>query len=392
MPSMKLFLAAVAVSQVDAAGPTPVRVPVRKAKMSNKERAARDRRRFFARRSSSNVKATSEPTSAPSNVGRLPLTGEQDSFWQGAMQIGTPPQTFQMDFDTGSANTWVTSSKCTTGCGSCPLYYSNRSSTYTANGASFSIEYGDGSGDAGFLSEDDASLAGLTVKQHTFAEITQETGPSYTTGFCGIVGMGFQPLAVDNTVPWVQQLAQQNPSVDAVFAFYLPESRTNETGELVLGGVDHSDFFGDLVTVAAVSPENPGFWQIQASISIQGQQCMQQQPVIIDSGTTLMYTGGVVVETINFALGGSSDCSSVQQGPNVTIVVGESGSSSFDMTGLDYSFNQGAGQSCLGIQGASGMQPLFGDLFIRVVYTVFNIEKQTLSFAYANNNKNNNKH
>ena len=95
--------------------------------------------------------------------GRLPLTGHNDFYWTGPVQIGTPPQKFQLDFDTGSANTWLNSKKCFSGCTpDCNRYDSAASSTYVKNGTSLSIQYGSGTV-LGFLSTDTVEIAGLTV-------------------------------------------------------------------------------------------------------------------------------------------------------------------------------------------------------------------------------------
>ena len=67
----------------------------------------------------------------------------------GVVEIGTPPQSFEVIFDTGSSNLWVPK----VGCTHCGLpfishkskYDDSKSSTYEADGEDFEIMYGSGS-------------------------------------------------------------------------------------------------------------------------------------------------------------------------------------------------------------------------------------------------------
>ena len=79
----------------------------------------------------------------------------------GIISIGTPAQDFYIDFDTGSSDLWIPSSSCTTTCSGFDTYSHSASSTYIANGKTFSITYGDGSYAKGYFSIDTVTVSFL---------------------------------------------------------------------------------------------------------------------------------------------------------------------------------------------------------------------------------------
>merc|ERR1712188_296037 len=113
------------------------------------------------------------------NLGASPaevkINDYQNAQYYGQATVGTPPQTFDVIFDTGSANLWVPNHKV----GLIGLmkhkYDSSKSSTYTKNGTEFKIQYGSGPV-SGIWSKDTVSIGGQVIKEQDFAEVENAGG------------------------------------------------------------------------------------------------------------------------------------------------------------------------------------------------------------------------
>ncbi|POS76902.1 endothiapepsin [Diaporthe helianthi] len=122
------------------------------------------------------------------------------------VQIGTPPQTMYLNFDTGSADLWVystdTNASAVSGQG---LYKPALSTTaHIQSGFTFSIGYGDGSGAEGLVYLDRVEVAGFVVNYQA-VESAETVSIEFTEDpYCwGFLGLG---MSSGNTVKPMQQL------------------------------------------------------------------------------------------------------------------------------------------------------------------------------------------
>ncbi|TKY52352.1 Aspartic proteinase [Spatholobus suberectus] len=237
----------------------------------------------------------------------VPLKNYLDAQYYGEIGIGTPPQKFDVIFDTGSSNLWVPSSKCyfSLACYTHRWYKSKKSKTYTKNGTSCKIRYGSGS-ISGFFSQDNVKVGNAVVKNQDFIEATQEGSLSFVLAkFDGLLGLGFQEISVENAVPVWYNMVQQNLVSEQVFSFWLNgDPKGKKGGELVFGGVDPKHFKG---THTYVPVTKKGYWQIEmGDFFIGGLStgvCEGGCAAIVDSGTSLLAGPTTVVTEINRAIG-----------------------------------------------------------------------------------------
>ncbi|XP_047330244.1 aspartic proteinase oryzasin-1-like [Impatiens glandulifera] len=245
------------------------------------------------------------PDTSPNDGVIVGLKNYQNMQYYGEISIGTPPQKFTVQFDTGSSNLWITSSKCyfSRGCYNHYKYSARRSRTYKVNGTSAKIGYGIGS-ISGKISQDDVSVGGLTIKNQDFIEATRLYGSVFDfTKFDGILGLGFQEISVRDVVPIWYNMMNQGLIRKPIFSFWLNrKEKEKKGGELVFGGFDSRHYTGNHTYVPVI---RKGYWQFDMDdVSVNGKSIgVSGFNAIADSGCSLLFGPTVVITMLNHEIG-----------------------------------------------------------------------------------------
>ncbi|KAF9123418.1 Type I transmembrane sorting receptor [Mortierella sp. 14UC] len=326
---------------------------------------------------------------AAAGVGTVPvLNVGGDVEYYGPVQIGNPPQTFNLNFDTGSADIWLPSSSCKTqACIAHTRYNAASSSTYRKDGRLWEITYGDGSSANGILASEMVNVGGIQVRQ-TIGLATNESAEFSTSPEDGLFGLGFSTI---ESVPGVKTFMDNAIAAKAValpvVSAYLPSLRRNggKDGHYLFGAIDDTKFTGNLTYVPVTQK---GYWQVTVEdVSYTGQSLNQTAEGIVDTGSTLIMVSDAVASSIHKHVKGSA-YSQDFQGWLVPCSLANSttGSVGFTMAGKPFevpladlawqAITEGSDTCFSGVQGGAEGLWILGDVFIKNNYCVFDHSTQ----------------
>ncbi|KAI0697574.1 acid protease [Cytidiella melzeri] len=335
-----------------------------------------------------------------------------DSSYFGSLAVGTPPVAFNVILDTGSADLWIAASneQTTTNSNSeakgIALFSPQSSSTFHSLNQPFAIRYGSGAAE-GTLGEDEVQFAGFGLNQ-TFAVVNQTSADLLTSPLSGLMGLGFSTIAASGATPFWQALATTSGALDQpLFAFQLTRF-SNDTnaekleagGTFTLGNTNSSLFQGN-IDFQPIPSGAPGYWiQELTKLTVNGQSVTlptgEDAWSAIDTGTTGVGLPQSILSAVFSNVQGSEQRSDgyyeypCAANPVVEVTWGSS-SVSWPISSADFMLQQISEETCVAAffpvdnTGSSAPPMIWGDTFLKNVYSVYQYKPQQVGFAQLSN-------
>ncbi|KAJ2777728.1 hypothetical protein H4R18_004994 [Coemansia javaensis] len=297
-------------------------------------------------------------------------------FYAGHISLGTPPQRFLVNFDTGSADFWIPSARCASA--TCRMHHrfnATQSSTYAMRPAlrgtdhppTVDIQYGTGMV-AIEPAEDALGWGSIRAANVTFGEAVLMT-PDFDAQFDGLFGLAFSALSSPGLEPPFLTLARHGLLNSNRFSFTLRD----EGGWLDLGRPPDDTLDADAAWVKLVRPQ---FWAVNVDrVDVEparlapGGPDMGPQQVgglglaargigLFDSGTTTILCPTEVAARINRLIGASDDgllvdCSASASGPTFRFAIsGRDGGPGFAISVAPHQYILGDGTPAHGCMSA----------------------------------------
>ena len=359
----------------------------------------------------------------------ITLATERSLYWL-SLGIGTPPQPFRLQLDTGSSNVWVPDSRVRQCRTECPggFFTPDDSETYQAlpNGdGTFEIAYLDGTGARGDFFSDAVTIGESKIESGVvaigLAESLQD-GPRLVNDGQGLVGIGYwinqaglQELATPGTLnepPTLIQALVNNGDIEREsYSIYLNDVQ-NGTGAIIIGGTDANKYTGDLVALQTLEdPNNPvtnytHFEVALTGIGIDDENGLRwltdssfAEPGLLDSGTTITYVPASIFQAVAQGFGASQGLIPCHYRNSAAALVYQFGGRDGpvirvplaalidldDATGSPYDYEDASNTPACFFLMDQFEEPyvMLGNSFMRSGYFVYDLENHVVAIAQA---------
>lgn len=239
------------------------------------------------------------------------------------------------------------------------------------------------------------TIGDIKIKGQDFGEATSEPGLAFAFGrFDGILGLGFDSIAVNKVVPPFYNMINQKLIDEPVFAFYLSDTNAEggeDDSEAIFGGINKDRYEGKITTIPL---RRKAYWEVDLDSVAYGDEVadLENTGVILDTGTSLIALPSQLAELLNSEIGAkkgfngqySIECDKRDSLKDVTFAL-----SGYNFTISPYDYILEVSGSCIssffGMDFPEPVGPLaiLGDSFLRRWYSIYDLGAGTVGLAKA---------
>ncbi|RYC57510.1 hypothetical protein CHU98_g8699 [Xylaria longipes] len=315
---------------------------------------------------------------------------QYDAEWLTAVQIGSPPQTLNLDFDSGSSDLWVFSTDtASTYVNGQTLY--NPSKSHTSRlmpNATWGILYGDWSTSGGIVYTDIVKVGRLSVASQA-VESAQNVSAAFTrrSNVDGLLGLAFG--SINSVTPTQQKTWFDNIKGSLDYPLFAVDFKAGGVpGTYDFGFIDSAKYTGP-IHYAPVNASQ-GYWEFTSSGYAVGSDSFVPTSIdgIADTGTTLLYLpysiaeayyaqipgGGFYAQSGGYVVPCNATLPDFTFGVNTGRVV---------IPGSYMNFAPYNSTTCYGsIQSSTGLGiNIFGDIALKAAYVIFDTDGPRVGWA-----------
>jgi hypothetical protein len=313
--------------------------------------------------------------------------------WSATVGLGTPPQLLRFMLDTGTVNTWITASACSSE--ACALHQSfdpSKSSSYRAGGqAPKSVSFGPW-GSMGVVLGDDVChlrrgregeerMVALNEAMSLYLSVSYE-GPQFAALDCdGGLAIPAEPCETPSAL--LEQLWKQKLIDHALASFYFDADRG--IGSCVMGGVDIARFDPTTLNLLPMRPLEGALsylWNVRLDLlQVAGATVTEAGSLVLDTGSSRFKGGCAVIGRMIDAITDEgrrpttlSDPSALANYPDLELTLG---GQLYTLTPRDYFLPVSSGEWELAVHYLEGLPDellVVGSVFLDTVYSIFYYE------------------
>lgn len=324
------------------------------------------------------------------------VVGQHKTAFFGTVALGTPPQEFEVVFDTGSGNLLVPSQECDSGaCAAKRHFWRANSSTAEPvsclgnrgriNSDVVTIHFGTGM-IQGHCIQDHICLGSVCDKGNFVSAFYETEQPFSQFIFDGVMGMAFKEMSQGSDFSLIERLQRGKYLRRPIFAFFLSEEDDGHS-EVTFGEVKREHMGSKLIWSNVT--RSTGYWEVRIediTLDNKPQLLCQNCYVAVDTGTSELAGPSEIIAELEGRLRLNSDCSNFDSLPKLGFRISNH---NLNMEPQDYVDVRGDREHCevafmgLDVPPPKGPLFVFGIPFLARFYTVYDVAGGRVGFSVA---------